>query len=80
MRLEFDMLVLRLDPNVQPTLEAKGKEGWIIVPGTTPIVVYNLCRPAVDQPMADMKGTASLKIDESKIYIIDKDGNRVERH
>ena len=80
MRLEFDMLVLRLDSNAQPTLEAKGKEGWITVPGTTPLVVYNLCRPTVDQPMADMKGTASLKIDESKIYIIDKDGNRVERH
>jgi hypothetical protein len=77
--LEFDTLVVPLDPNVQQTLEAKGREGWMLVPGTTPRVIYQICRP-IQQPMSENKGFGVLRINESEISIIDKDGNKVERH
>lgn len=77
--LEFDTLVLPLDPNSQQVLEAKGREGWILVPGTSPLVIYQVCRP-IQQPMAENKGFGVLRINESAISIVDKDGNKVERH
>jgi hypothetical protein len=79
--LEFDTLVLPLDANVQQALEAKGREGWMLVPGTTPRVIYQICRPIQQaQPMAENKGFGVLRINESEISIVDKDGNKVERH
>jgi hypothetical protein len=78
--LEFDTLVVPLDANVQQTLEAKGREGWMLVPGTTPRVIYQICRPIQTQPLAENKGFGVLRIDESQIHIVDKDGNKVERH
>jgi hypothetical protein len=77
--LEFDTLVVPLDANVQQTLEAKGREGWMLVPGTTPRVIYQICRQ-IQQPMSENKGFGVLRINESEISIIDKDGNKVERH
>lgn len=79
--LEFDTLVLPLDPEAQHMLEAKGREGWILVPGTVPRVIYQICRPVQQQqPIAESKGFGVLRINESAISIIDKDGNKVERH
>lgn len=77
--LEFDTLVVPLDPNTQQLLEAKGKEGWMLVPGTTPRVIYQICRQ-LQQPLAENKGFGVLRINESAISVIDKDGNKVERH
>ncbi len=79
--LEFDTLVVPLDANVQQALEAKAQEGWMLVPGTVPRAIYQICRPLQQQqPQAESKGFGVLRIDESKMYFIDKDGNRVERH
>lgn len=81
MQLEFGTLILQLGPDLQAALEAKGKEGWIIVPGTIPLVVYNICRPVVGQEsQLNVQGEMKLTVDDTKIYIIDKDGNKVERH
>ena len=56
--LEFDTLVLPLDPEAQQMLEAKGREGWILVPGTVPRVIYQICRPVQQQqPMPRARGS-----------------------
>jgi hypothetical protein len=83
--LEFDTLVVPLDANVQQALEAKAQEGWMLVPGTVPRAIYQICRPLQQQQpqdpqVAKKEGFGVLRIDESKMYFIDKDGNRVERH
>jgi len=78
--LEFKTLVLSLhDPNLQQTLKQLEESGWIMVPGVPPQVIYVICRP-LQQPVAEGAGFGQLKIDESKLYFIDKDGNRVDRH
>ena len=78
--LEFQTLVLSLnDPNLQSTLEQMERDGWIMVPGVAPQVIYVICR-TLQQPQASGAGFGQLRIDESKLYFIDKDGNRVERH
>jgi hypothetical protein len=69
------------DPNLQATLKQLEEAGWIMVPGVPPQVIYVICRPLQQQPqMMKGEGFGKLQIDESKLYIIDKDGNRVERH
>jgi hypothetical protein len=79
--LEFDMLMLPLDANIQEELKTRSEQGWIMVPGTKPQVIYQICRPIQQQQaQAEVHGFGKLSIDESKLYIIDKDGNRVERH
>lgn len=78
LQLEFSQLVVPLDGNLETTLQAKIKEGWAMIPGTLPIVSYQLFRP-MQAPEMTAQGFAKMTIDESKIHIIDKDGNRVER-
>ena len=80
--LEFDVLILPLNDDLQNQLKAKADDGWILVPGTIPRGIYQICRPIQQQAPteAKMSGFGKLSIDESKIHIIDKDGNRVERH
>jgi len=77
--LEFDVLVVPLDANVQAAIQAKATEGWMLVPGTVPHAIYQICRP-MQQPLAAHKGFGALQVDESKMYFVDKDGNKVERH
>ena len=77
--LEFDMLMIPIDQNTQSAIQAKIAEGWMLVPGTTPRALYVICRP-LQQPMTEHKGFGVLNLDESKMYFVDKDGNKVERH
>lgn len=77
--LEFKTLVMSLqDPNLQQTLQQLEQSGWIMVPGVPPQVIYVICRP-LQQP-GQQEGFGQLRIDESKMYFVDKDGNRVDRH
>ncbi len=42
--LEFDVLILPLNDDLQNQLKAKAEEGWILVPGTIPRGIYQICR------------------------------------
>lgn len=78
--LEFKTLVLALnDPSLQQVLKQLEEAGWIMVPGVSPQVIYVICRP-LQQPLASGEGFGQLKIDESKMYFIDQNGNRQDRH
>jgi hypothetical protein len=80
-QLEFAQLVVPLDGNLEATLQAKVKDGWGLIPGSVPIVSYQLFRPIQQTQTPEMhaQGFAKMTIDESKVYVIDKDGNKVER-
>ena len=78
--VEHQLLVLPLDDKLQQTLEAKGKEGWQILAGTQPHVIYQVVRQAVQQPLAEHAGFGAMNIDENQMYFVDKDGKRVDRH
>jgi hypothetical protein len=78
--LEFDILILPLDPSIQQALEAKTKEGWMLVPGTQPRALYQICRPVQANSLSEHKGFGQLGIDDSKVHVVDKDGKIVQRH
>jgi hypothetical protein len=79
--LEFKTLILSLnDPALPDTLKQMESDGWIPVPGVPPQVMYVICRQVGQQQMMRGEGFGKLAIDETKMYFIDKDGNRVERH
>lgn len=79
--LEFKTLVLALnDPALRDTLKKLEQEGWVQVPGVPPQVMYVICRQVGQQAEMRGEGFGKFTIDESKLYFIDKDGNRVDRH
>jgi hypothetical protein len=79
--LEFQTVILSLhDPDLPGRLKQLETDGWIMVPGVPPQVIYVICRPAGQETMMRGEGFGKLSIDETKLYFIDKDGNRVERH
>lgn len=77
--VESKFLMLNLhDPNLQTTLKQLEQEGWQMVPGFPPQVLYVIHREVAH--MMKGEGFGQLQIDESQLYFIDKDGNRVDRH
>jgi len=68
---EFITKTLPIDANLQAECQKLEAEGWKVMPGTTPVAIYNLHRekPAV-KPSGPMEGLLKLSIDDSKVHII----------
>ena len=88
-QVEFDTVVIPLDGDVQAALEAKAREGWMLVPGIKPLGIWQVCRqpgvtfaqPAAGNMMESGGPKVTLTVDPSKVGIlrngkfIDEDGN-----
>ena len=81
--LEFKVEVIELTSPEELTtrLQQLAGSGWIMVPGTSPIAVYQLCRAAGMTSEQAMSGrpVARFNLDESKVHIM-RDGKIVDPH
>lgn len=81
--LEFTIVMLPLDDDLQSKLDALTKQAYIQVPGTKPQVVYMLCRPANAEQQAMGLGFGKFGVDDRKVHILrdgklyDADNNEV---
>jgi hypothetical protein len=71
--LEFTLMMLPLDDGLQAKLDALTKQHYIQVPGTTPQVVYMLCRPASAETVSSHLGFGKFGIDDTQVKIL-RDG------
>jgi hypothetical protein len=71
---EFDTKTIPLDEKLHDTLEELQREGWQVVPGTVPVVVYSLTRPKSSAKTFGAHGT--LGIDDTKVFIL-RDGELI---
>ncbi len=74
--LEFTLVMLALDNDLQTKLDALTAQRYIQVPGTTPQVVYMLCRPASAESVIQGSGFGKFGIDDSQVSII-RDGKLI---
>jgi hypothetical protein len=74
--LEFTLVMLALDNDLQSKLDQLTAQRYIQVPGTTPQVVYMLCRPASADSLLQGAGFGKFGIDDSQVNII-RDGKLI---
>ncbi len=61
--MEFTTKVLKMDSTLQAEVAKLAEEGWQLIPGCEPQVIYQLCR----EPNG---GRGTMVIDESKVHIV----------
>lgn len=74
--IEHVVKVLTLDESFGAELKRLEEEGYELLPGVLPVVVYNLIRKkkADDAPTGMALG--KIKIDETKVHVL-RDGNLI---
>jgi hypothetical protein len=77
--LEFQLLAVPQSgdsaTNQRVVDEMVTQQGWLPVPGTVPVLMVAVFRPAQAQTLASGQGFGALKLDESKIQVIKSDGS-----
>jgi hypothetical protein len=68
--------MLPLDDGLQAKLDALTKQRYIQVPGTTPQVVYMLCRPASADQLLQGVGFGKFGVDDTQVKIL-RDGKLI---
>lgn len=80
MEVEHTVRVFPLDQALEGNIQGMTSEGWIMVPGITPIVVYHVVRmkgvTAAPEDGAH-KPIAKLNIDDTKVHIL-RDGKLID--
>lgn len=71
MQVETTVREIPIDSNLPAELEKIAKDGWILVPGKTPMATYHLMRVTHEAAGA---GFGKLHIDDSKVGILKPDG------
>lgn len=75
MPFEHQLKVLIVDLDLQKNIDAMTADGWKLLPDVKPVAIFHLVKEtAAVAPLAGVGGVAELKIDESKIVILRKDG------
>src|SRR4029077_4914782 len=74
--LEFPLVMLPLDGNLQSKLDLLTAQQYIQVPGTAPQVIYMLCRPASVDSLAQGLGFGKFGVDDSQVKIL-RDGKLI---
>jgi hypothetical protein len=74
--LEFTLVMLSLDNDLQTKLDALTAQRYIQVPGTTPQVIYMLCRPASTEQVAQGFGFGKFGVDDTQVKIL-RDGKLI---
>lgn len=64
--LEYDTKTIPLDQELAGTLQQLQEQGWDLVPGTKPLVTYQLVREKRSVGPAE----GILQLDDSKIFVI----------
>jgi hypothetical protein len=75
MELEHIVRSFPVDDNLQKEVQALEADGWQVIPGIPPVMVYHLARAkqaVVVQPESSALGR--LQIDDSLIMVIGPDG------
>ena len=71
---EFEVKAIPLTQEIQNEADKLSREGWTNVPGTTPVVVFNLMRAKDGAQMAGAFAEAKMAIDDDKVFIMGADG------
>lgn len=74
--LEFTLVMLPLDGDLQSRLDQLTAQRYIQVPGTMPQVIYMLCRPASVDSLAQGLGFGKFGVDDSEVKIL-RDGKLI---
>lgn len=74
MKIEHSMAVIPVDEKLAQEVEKFKSEGWMPMPGVTPIAVYHLIKVNFEEadPLAALGAIAKLTIDESKVDVLRK--------
>jgi hypothetical protein len=70
MKLEYQTQSFPMDDDFKTKIDLLVAEGWGLVPGTVPVVVYHLQREIKVQSAYKVASAGALSIDDSKVEII----------
>lgn len=71
--IEHAVKVLTADRTLQEELQKLEAEGWSLVPGVLPVVVYNLVRQKKEEEQPGMGAFGKIRIDDTKVHVL-RDG------
>lgn len=78
MEVEHSVKVFQLGPELESSIHAMTAEGWMLLPGVTPVAIYHVVRMKGAVPKDDgSKPIARIAIDETKVKIL-RDGQLVD--
>ena len=80
MEVEHTVKVFPLDANLQNNIQNMTAEGWLLLPGVSPVAIYHCVRIKGDVASQDIDGhkpVAKISIDETKVHIM-RDGQLVD--
>ena len=73
--VEHTVKTLQITPNLQAEIHALEAEGWQLVPGVLPVIVYHLVRQK-NAPAVVQGALGQIKVDETKVHIL-RDGKLI---
>lgn len=81
MEVEHNVKVFPLDADLESNIKNMTAEGWLLLPGISPVAIYHVVRMkgVVPQPQGDNTPPPVVKvnIDDSKVKII-RDGKLID--
>ena len=75
MDIEHTTKTIPIDQNFQAEIKKLHEEGWAVLPDIIPVAIYHLVR---EKRAAVSGAMGNMIIDESKVWVINKDGQRVQ--
>jgi hypothetical protein len=70
MKVEYKTKSLVMDDKFKAEVDALVSDGWGLVPGTMPVVIYHLQRQVGGSELLGVGAGAAMSIDDSKVEII----------
>jgi hypothetical protein len=72
MEVEHQVKVFPLDPELETNIKAMTADGWLLMPGVTPVAIYHVVRMkgVVPHEETGHKPTVQIAIDETKVQIL----------
>lgn len=71
MEVEHQVKVFPLDTELENNIKAMTAEGWLLMPGITPVAIYHVVRMRGVQPQDDgHKPIVRIAVDDTKVKIL----------